>query len=108
VQKDKHFCIIYRVCPQKRRVHLSLIYRRNLIIYTPNEMVVNSLQKALNSHIALRALRIRCQNILIHIHTKKSQKTLLYSMFKPPAVKSTPRGSLFRLIIKKKNRNEIQ
>jgi hypothetical protein len=67
VQKDKHFCTIYRVCPKKRRVHFSLIYRRILIIYTPNEMVVNSLQKAVNSHIALRALRIRCQNILFQM-----------------------------------------
>jgi hypothetical protein len=132
VQKDKHFCIIYRCAQKKRRVHFSLIYRRILIIYTPNEMVVNSLQKALNSHIALRALRIRCQNILfqmrkhiffnynsdkdfyseraffgIHIHTKKVQKTLHYSLClidEPPKVKSlNPISlSLFRLFIKKR------
>jgi hypothetical protein len=35
-------------CPQKkRRVHSSLIYRRILIIYTPNSMVVNRLQNGL-------------------------------------------------------------
>jgi hypothetical protein len=80
VQKDKHFCTIYRVCPKKRRVHFSLIYRRILIIYTPNEMVVNSLQKALNSHIALRALRIRCQNILFQMR-KHIFFTILIKIF---------------------------
>jgi hypothetical protein len=34
---------------------------------------------------------------------KKSQKTLLKSMLNPPAMKSTPKGSLFRLFIKKKS-----
>jgi hypothetical protein len=56
----------YTGCAQKKD-HFSLIYRWISIIYTPNEMVVNSLQKALNSHIALRALRIRCQNILFQM-----------------------------------------
>jgi hypothetical protein len=30
------FYTIHRVSPKKRRVHSSLIYRRILIIYTPN------------------------------------------------------------------------
>jgi hypothetical protein len=81
VQKDKHFCIIYRLCPKKRRIHFSLIYRRISIIYTPNEMVVNSLQKALiNSHIVLRALRIRCQNILFQMR-KHIFFTILIKIF---------------------------
>jgi hypothetical protein len=65
---------------KKRRVHFSLIYRRILVIYTPNEMVVNSLQKALNSHIALRALRIRCQNILFQMR-KHIFFTILIKIF---------------------------
>jgi hypothetical protein len=71
----------YTGCAQKkRRVHFSLIYRRILIIYTPNKMVVNSLQKALNSHIALRALRIRCQNILFQMR-KHIFFTILIKIF---------------------------
>jgi hypothetical protein len=52
-------------CPQKkRRVHSSLIYRRILIVYTPNQMVVSRLQNGLiNSRIAPRASRLNCQNI---------------------------------------------
>jgi hypothetical protein len=55
---------IQRVPKKKRRVHSSLIYRRILIIYTPNQMVVSRLQNGLiNSRIAPRASRLNCQNI---------------------------------------------
>jgi hypothetical protein len=56
--------MVYTGCPQKkRRVHSSLIYRRILIIYTPNQMVVSKLQNGLiNSRIAPRASRLNCQN----------------------------------------------
>jgi hypothetical protein len=59
----------YTECPQKkRRVYSSLIYRRILIIYTPNQMVVNRLQNGLiNSRIAPRASRLNCQNIFFQM-----------------------------------------
>jgi hypothetical protein len=63
----------YTGCPQKkRRVHSSLIYRRILIIYTPNQMVVSRLQNGLiNLRIATRASRLNCQNIFFQmgLHT---------------------------------------
>jgi hypothetical protein len=55
---------IQGVPKKKRRVHSSLIYRRILIIYTPNQMVVSRLQNGLiNLRIATRASRLNCQNI---------------------------------------------
>jgi hypothetical protein len=64
--------ILYRLSPKKRRVHSSLIYRRILIIYTPNQMVVSRLQNGLiNLRIATRASRLNCQNIFFQmgLHT---------------------------------------
>jgi hypothetical protein len=56
--------------PKKRRVHNFFIYQWILIIYTPDEMVVYRLYKDLiNSHIALSASRLNCQNIFFQIGT---------------------------------------
>jgi hypothetical protein len=63
--KMSHFLPTYTGLHQKKRpVHSSLIYRRILIIYTPNEMVVNRLQNGLiNSRIAPWDSKVNCQNI---------------------------------------------
>jgi hypothetical protein len=45
---------------------------------------------------------------LTYQNTKKNEKTLLSSLLNPPAVKSTPRGNLLRLFIKKNLWSEIQ
>jgi hypothetical protein len=63
--RTNYFYNAYTGVPKK--VHSSLIYRRILIIYTPNtpnQMVVSRLQNGLiNSRIAPRASRLNCQNI---------------------------------------------
>jgi hypothetical protein len=65
-----HLIVLYRVSPKKRRVHSSLIYRRILIIYTPNQMVVSRLQNGL-INLRTRASRLNCQNIFFQmgLHT---------------------------------------
>jgi hypothetical protein len=66
--------VLYGVSPKKRRGHSSLIYRRILIIYTPNEMVVNRLQNGLiNSRIAPRASRLNWQNT---VESRYSEHTI--------------------------------
>jgi hypothetical protein len=57
-----------QVSPKRRRVHNSGIYRKILIICTPNLMVVNRLQNGLiNSSIAPWTSKVNCQNIFFQM-----------------------------------------
>jgi hypothetical protein len=86
----------YTGCLQKRRrVHNSVIYRKILIICTPNKMVVNRLQNGLiDLSIAPWASRVNCQNIFfqmgLHIFFSNSDRD-----FNPPINKAAMDSSFF-------------